>query len=212
MQNSSLYLVTPDGSDTELLLRQCEALLATQPAYLQYRNKQADAAMQKTQALALLGICRETGVPLIVNDNLALALEIDADGLHLGRSDGGLDAARAALGPGKILGASCYGSLALAESALNAGADYVAFGAAYASRTKPEADCVPLGLYREARHRFPQATIVAIGGITVERARALLEEGVDYLAVIGDVFDAPSPVARARAYSRLKTDVFSSHS
>ncbi|NTV10730.1 MAG: thiamine phosphate synthase, partial [Zoogloea sp.] len=99
-----LYLVTPDLADTAALAVEAAAALAGGPALLQYRNKLADAALRREQALALLPLARAAGVPLIINDDLALALDIGAEGVHLGRDDGDLAAARAALGPDRILG------------------------------------------------------------------------------------------------------------
>ena len=103
-----LYLVTPDLLDTDALLAAVATVLPSRPAIVQYRNKLADAALKREQSTRLLALCRAAGVPLVINDSLALALEIGADGAHLGRDDGDPALARAALGPGRILGVSCY--------------------------------------------------------------------------------------------------------
>ncbi|MFK3649659.1 thiamine phosphate synthase [Lysobacter enzymogenes] len=193
-----LYAITPDEADTARLLARTASVLDAGAAWLQYRNKPADAALRRDQALALLPLCRARGVPLIVNDDWRLAAQIGADGAHLGEDDGELAAARAALGPAAILGASCYDDIALARAAAAGGASYVAFGAFFPSPTKPRArraapellvQAGPLGLPR-----------VAIGGITPDNARSLVRAGADLVAVISGVFDAPDPAAAVRAY------------
>lgn len=202
MKLRGLYLVTPDEVDTNRLLDQVEPLLATRPALIQYRNKLADGALRRTQATALLARCRSAGVPLIINDDLALALALGADGAHLGRDDGDLAAARAALGSGRILGVSCYGEWPRAELGAAAGVDYLAFGAVYPSSTKPQAPRAPLAMLGEARRRFG-LPVAAIGGITLDNAAPVVAAGADLLAVISDVFQAADPVARATAYAGL---------
>jgi thiamine-phosphate pyrophosphorylase len=197
-----LYAVTPDEPDIGLLVRKVRMALAGGARFVQYRNKSANAAQRREQGAALLALCREAGVPLIINDDLDLAGAIRADGLHLGRDDVSIAAARAHLGTGKLLGASCYDRLELALAAREAGADYVAFGSAFPSATKPGATRAPLGLYREARARL-DSPIVAIGGITTENAPSVIEAGADAVAVISALFDAPDIEAAARSFSRL---------
>jgi len=188
-----LYAITP-----ERLARVEDALASGALCALQYRAKHADAATRRREAERLLARCRAHGVPLIVNDDLELALAIGADGVHLGRDDGELAAARARL-PGRLLGASCYDRVELAERAVAAGADYVAFGSVFPSPTKPTAVRAPLALFAR-EFGVPK---VAIGGITLDNAPRLLTAGADCLAVITDLFDAPDVAARARQYGRL---------
>jgi thiamine-phosphate pyrophosphorylase len=193
-----LYAITPDEPDSGRLAARVATVLEAGAAWLQYRNKQADAGLRRQQALALLPLCRARGVPLIVNDDWRLAAEIGADGAHLGEDDGELAAARAALGDAAILGASCYDDIALAHAAAAHGASYVAFGAFFTSPTKPNAR-------RAAPQLLQQATTlglprVAIGGITPDNARGLVLAGADLLAVISGVFDAPDPAAAVAAY------------
>ena len=164
---------------------------------LQYRRK---GRQHIDEAKTLARMCRERSVPFIVNDDVTLALEVDADGVHLGRDDGELVAARAKLG-GRLLGASCYDSLATARTAVAAGASYVAFGSVFPSSTKPAAVRAPLTLFREARSLG--VPLVAIGGITLQNAPQLLAAGADCAAVISDLFDAQDIAARARAYGML---------
>lgn len=197
-----LYLVTPDWDDTARLLQAVEAALVGHPAMLQYRNKTADAPRRLAQALGLRAACRQAGVPFIVNDDLELALHVDADGVHLGRDDGALDAARARLGPGRILGVTCYNELARAGEAVGLGADYVAFGAMYPSPTKPQAVAATPALLSAARAQFG-VPVAAIGGITLDNAAPLIAAGADLLAVVSDVFMAADVTARAAAYRAL---------
>lgn len=191
-----LYLITPDCDDTDRLLAQVVPLLALGPALLQYRNKTAGESLRHRQALALKAACDRRDVRLVVNDDWRLAMAIGAAGAHLGEHDGALAEARAALGPGAILGASCYDSAARAERAAAAGASYVAFGAFFPSQTKPGARCAtPALLEATGGLGLPR---VAIGGIRPDNAAALVAAGADLLAVVGGVFDAPDPVAAAR--------------
>ena len=192
-----LYLITPDEASTTRLLA-CVRAVVGQAALLQYRNKAANAALQREQARALLPLCRDAGVPLLVNDDWRLAADIGADGAHLGEDDGALRDARAVLGSAAILGASCYDDLARGEAAAAAGASYLAFGAFFPSTTKPNARrAAPQLLAQSARLGLPR---VAIGGITPDNARQVIDAGADLLAVISGVFDAPDPIAAAAAY------------
>jgi thiamine-phosphate pyrophosphorylase len=200
-----LYAVTPDEADTVRLLAKAVRVLAAQPCLLQYRNKLASAALRREQAERLLPLCRAVGVPLIVNDDLALALDIGADGVHLGRGDGDAAAARRALdamGAGRILGVSCYGEWPRAVAGAAAGADYIAFGSMFASPTKPSAALAPLELLGRARRELKTA-VAAIGGITLANASEVFAAGASLVAVISDVFDAIDPGARAEAYRML---------
>jgi thiamine-phosphate pyrophosphorylase len=195
-----LYLITPEEGDTSRLLRRIRAVIS-QATLLQYRNKPASAALKREQAAALLPLCREAGVPLLVNDDWLLAKEVGADGAHLGEGDGELRAARALLGDDAIVGASCYNDIGRAESAATAGASYVAFGAFFPSPTKPNARHASAELLQASVHLgLPR---VAIGGITPDNARQLVAAGADLVAVISGVFDAPDPIAAARAYREI---------
>jgi thiamine-phosphate pyrophosphorylase len=188
-----LYAITPPD-----LARVEDALASGSLCALQYRAKDEDAATRRREAERLLARCRVHGVPLIINDDLELAVAIGADGLHLGRDDGDLAAARARL-PGRLLGASCYDRHQLARRAIAAGADYVAFGSVFESPTKPAAVRAPLSLFAQV----PEVSRVAIGGITLDNAARVLAAGADSLAVITDLFEAPDVGARARQYGRL---------
>jgi len=196
-----LYLVTPDIDDTAALLARVRPLLTAGITWLQYRNKQASNPLRAEQAHALQLACAEAGVPLIINDDLALALAIGAAGVHLGEDDGDLAAARARLGPHAILGASCYDSLSRARRAVAAGADYVAFGAFFPTHSKTGTRQATPGLLADAGELgVPR---VAIGGITPDNAPGLIDAGAELLAVIGAVFDAPDPLAAVQAFRRV---------
>jgi thiamine-phosphate pyrophosphorylase len=198
---SGLYALTPDEPDTQVLVAKVSAAVAGGAAAVQYRNNPADPALRSAQAQALAGLCRAAGVPLVVNDDLDLALAVEAAGVHLGREDGDLAAARRRLGPGRLLGASCYDRLDLAERAVAAGADYVAFGSMFASPTKPAAVRAPLALLGAARRLG--RPVVAIGGITPDNAPAIIAAGADALAVITALFEAGDIAGRARALKDL---------
>lgn len=197
-----LYAITPDSADTADLLRRTRLVLEGGARVLQYRSKSVDAALKRAQAAALRELAREFAVPFIVNDDVRLAAQVDADGVHLGAADGGLDAARAALGKHIIIGISCYNRLSLAREAASGGVDYVAFGAFFPSGVKPAAVRADAGLLRQARAELA-VPLVAIGGITPQNGAALLDAGADALAVISVVFDAADIRAVARDFSRL---------
>lgn len=166
---------------------------------IQYRDKSDGDARRERQARILLALCREANVPLIVNDDVPLARRVGADGVHLGADDMPLLEARRVLGRNAIIGVSCYASLDRAQDAMAAGADYVAFGRFFPSSTKPEANPAPVALLDRARAGL-SIPIVAIGGITADNGRALLEAGADMLAVIDGVFGQPDPAFAARAF------------
>jgi len=141
-------------------------------------------------------------VPLIINDDALLALQVAADGVHLGGDDGSVIAARAVLGGGSIIGVSCYNCLSLAHEAANQGADYVAFGSFFASTVKPDAVAATPDLLRQARAVL-DVPLVAIGGITADNGKQLLDAGADALAVISAVFGAQDIQRTARQFSDL---------
>ena len=199
---AGLYAVTPDEPRTDILLRKVGQALAGGAAALQYRNKTAAPALKLEQGRALAALCHASGAAFIVNDDVALALELDADGAHLGADDGDLTEARRRLGPDKLLGASCYDRIELAAAAAQAGADYLAFGSVFASATKPGAVRAPLALFAEAGRRF-QLPLVAIGGINLQNAPAVFAAGADAVAVISAVFDAGDIAECAAAFTRL---------
>ena len=200
-QLRGLYVVTNDDMLLPRLSAMVGAALKGGARLVQYRNKFAPSPLRRSQAAELLRICRASGAKLIVNDDLALALEIGADGVHLGGEDGDLAAARAALGPDRILGASCYADLGRAEAAARAGADYLAFGTMFPSKTKTAAVPAPLSILGEAKQFGLPVT--AIGGITLDNAPELIGAGADMVAVITDLFDTMNISERAANYQDL---------
>jgi len=201
VQIRGLYAVTPDTTDTASLLSRSQAVLKGGANILQYRSKSSDAVMKSEQAAALQRLCQETGALFIINDDIELALKLQADGVHLGECDGSLREARQRLGPDRILGASCYGSIELARQARQAGVDYLAFGAVFPSGSKPEAREVPLSLF-SPKHELG-LPLVAIGGITLDNARSVVRAGADSIAVINALFGAADPCQAARSLSAL---------
>lgn len=197
-----LYAITPECKNGSDLLRQVEAALAGGCQIVQYRDKIHSMPECVARAHALRQLTQRFAAKLLINDDLALALLVNADGVHLGHEDGNLRAARAILGPGKILGASCYADFSAAQKAQGAGADYLAFGAVYPSPTKPHAPLAAVDLFFQAKNLLTAANC-AIGGITLENAPPLIAAGADLLAVISDLFNAPDISLRAAAYQRL---------
>jgi len=196
-----LYAITPDTDNSEQLIEQVSAALDGGARILQYRNKGSDAVRRLWQANILKSLAQSRGALFIVNDDIALAEAVRADGVHLGRDDAAIAAARARLGDGAIIGASCYNSLDLARSAVAAGASYVAFGAVFTSGTKPGAVHAPLSLFADAASLgVPR---VAIGGISPANAGQVVAAGADAIAVIGSLFDGDGIAERAATLAAL---------
>lgn len=198
-----LYAITPDTPlPLATLVDQVGAAIVGGVRVIQYRDKTHGHDERRLRAATLLACCREAGVPLIVNDELDLAVELGADGVHLGRDDPNPRTARERLGASAIIGVSCYDQIALAEAAEAAGASYVAFGSFFPSTTKPKAVRPDPGLLTEARRRIA-LPLVAIGGITPHNGGSLIAAGADMLAVVTGVFAQPDITAAARAYTNL---------
>lgn len=169
---------------------------------IQYRDKSRDAGHRLAQAEALNALCQRHAVPLIINDDVDLAIRAGAAGVHIGRDDPALAIARAHLGKNAIIGVSCYDRLDLALDAARAGADYVAFGTFFPSPTKPTEIRASIALLQKARAAL-SIPIVAIGGITPNNAPLLLDVGADALAVVSGVFGQSDIQAAARRYATL---------
>jgi thiamine-phosphate pyrophosphorylase len=205
---SGLYAVTPDGlhpdvgTDMQMLCTQATQVLAGGASVLQYRNKRADPAARSLTAQMLARLCAQHDALFVVNDDVELARTVGAHGVHLGRDDVSVRAAREQLGPAAIIGASCYNDLERAAEAAAAGADYLAFGSMFPSRSKPAAVRAPLELLGVARARFG-LPVVAIGGLTLDNASLAIEAGADAIAVITALFQAADPRCAAREFTRL---------
>lgn len=193
-----LYAVTDSALTEQRGLLACvEQALRGGAVAVQYRDKSADPDTALARARALISMCRGHGVPLIVNDDVALAARCGADGVHVGREDAAVRQARQVLGPDAIVGASCYHDLALAQQAVADGATYVAFGRFFTSRTKPGQALATPELLRQAKATLA-VPVVAIGGITGANAAGLVAAGADLLAVIHDLWSGEDCAARAR--------------
>ncbi len=204
-----LYLITPDGiSNDPDGLAKIQSLITSNDciALLQYRDKLANLKTQSAFVSQLQSICQAATVPLIINDDVQLAVAIKAAGVHLGKDDMPLGEARSILGKQAIIGASCYNSLQLAKNAVMAGADYLAFGSMFTSKTKPKAVKCSLSTLQQAKLRLSQP-IVAIGGITTENGISVLAAGADYLAVVTDIFSSNEPTIQVTGYQNLFKEV-----
>lgn len=209
---AGLYGITPEWSDTARLLDAVRAAHAGGLQALQYRRKQAEAPERRTQLQSLAELCVTLGLPLLINDDWQWVNEFPVQGAHLGKEDGSLTEARGLLGKHALLGSSCYDSLLLAQQAQRQGADYVAFGAIYPSKVKPEAPPAALETLSQARvwcASLPpeqRPCIVAIGGISPENAAAVIDAGAQSLAVISALFEAPDVYRRAQQFQQLFLD------
>jgi len=198
-----LYGITPQWPDVDRLTEAVTRAAQGGMVALQWRRKMLAPEEHLTQARTMAALCRRLGVVFIVNDDWRLALAVDADGVHLGRDDGSLTEARQALGAEKILGCSCYDQPDLARRAMQAGVDYVAFGAIYPSSTKPDAVRATFAHIAQGRrmadaHARPRPAVVAIGGITPENAAAVVQAGADNVALIQGLFEAADVTQAAK--------------
>lgn len=198
-----LYAITDDRltPGTELQA-QVEAALRGGTRLVQYRNKSNDTTQRRADAAMLQGLCTRWDALLIVNDDVELAAQVCAAGVHLGREDVAPSIARRRLGKRAIIGASCYDRLDLALEAQDAGVDYVAFGSVFPSPTKPAATRAPLSLIEQAHARL-DVPICAIGGITRTNAASVITAGADMVAVISDLFAGDNVQGRAAELSGL---------
>lgn len=199
-----LYAITHHDHRGERLIPDVAAAIAGGAVVVQYRDKSGDQAKRRWEAENLFDLCRSLRVPLLINDDVTLAAEVGADGVHLGAEDGTLADARRILGEAATIGVSCYNSLPLAEQAVRAGADYIAFGRFFPSNSKPDARQAELTLLHEAKQRF-RLPVVAIGGINAENGGQLVTAGADLLAVIDQVFGQNDIEQAARRIAALYT-------
>lgn len=197
--SKGLYAIT-DGP-RENLLDAVRAALDGGASIVQYRDKTFDPLRRLDESRRLVALCTTYNVPLIINDDIELARESGAAGVHLGEDDGDIAAARAMLGENAIIGVSCYDSIDLARQFTAAGASYVAFGAFFPSPTKPLARRASLALLRDSQDLLVPR--VAIGGITHDNAPSLIAAGADYLAVINSVFGVSDIRVSAQRYTAL---------
>nr|WP_090692785.1 thiamine phosphate synthase [Nitrosomonas sp. Nm34] len=199
---NGLYAITPDITDTTQLCEMTLQVLAAGVQYVQYRNKIADYRLRLAQANALSKLCKQYGTHLIINDHYDLAIEVDADGIHIGKEDIAITDARDYLGQNKIIGVSCYNQLELALGAERMGADYVAFGAFFCSKTKTNAVRASTDLLSEAKKKL-NIPIVAIGGITLANASSLIDHGSNSIAVCHGLFGTQDIQFIAKKFNQL---------
>ena len=202
MPKNGLYAITSTENQTiDAILAQTHAVLRGGARIVQYRDKKPiDAVLLASE---LVRLCHRYNVPLLINDNVELALVVNADGVHLGESDGCVEQARAYLGDNAIIGVSCYNDVNRALDAQTQGASYVAFGRFFASTSKPLAAPATLDTLTKAKKKVT-LPIVAIGGILPENGRDLLHAGADLLAVIGGLM-TDTPELTAHHYDDLFT-------
>ena len=204
MKLRGLYAITDSELLKGRLLPYVEAALKGGTTLLQYRDKSTDDARRLREAEALRELCNRYGAALIINDDAELAARLGV-GLHLGQTDGSLSVARALLGRKAIIGGTCHAQLELADAAAKEGASYVAFGRFFNSNTKPGAPAADVELLDAAKARI-NLPIVAIGGVTLDNAPALIAHGASMVAVVHGLFGADSAAEverRARAFSAL---------
>ena len=197
-----LYAITdPELMGLELIEKTEQAILGG-IKILQYRNKTTSLEQQEQEASSLCKLCDEHDVLFIINDNVELAIKVNADGVHLGQKDTQLQQARKLLGKNKIIGVTCNNQIEFAQAAQEQGADYVAFGRFFNSLTKPSAPHAELLLLSKARKQIT-VPIAAIGGITPESAPLPLNEGVDMLAVIQGIFGQTDILKATRQFVEI---------
>ena len=199
---SGLYAITDAGLIApEHFPAAISAALCGGAKIIQYRDKSSDREQRLQQATTIQSLCKQYGALLIINDDVELARDVDADGVHIGLDDQPIGEARAILGHERIIGVSCYNQLALAKQAVHDGADYIAFGSFFNSPTKPRAVSADVSLLQAAR-RF-EVPLCAIGGITLENASTLIDAGADMVAVISAVFGSKDIELACRQFKQL---------
>lgn len=197
-----LYAITDDTlMPGPLLISQSEAALKGGCQWLQYRNKSTNREQRLADAQQLYQLCLDYRAKLIINDDAALAQQVNAHGVHLGQDDGSIRQARILLGPEAIIGVTCHDQIVLAQQAIAEGASYVAFGRFFPSQTKPNAKAAPLTLLKEALALG--VPITAIGGITLANAAQVIAGGASAIAVCHSLFACNNVEARARDFCRV---------
>lgn len=199
---AGVYAITDcENITADEVLSKTESILSVGVALFQYRNKTEDKKSKRALAIKLQSLCKQYKTPFIVNDDLKLAKEITADGIHLGQHDADINTARGILGD-KIIGISCYNDFNRAVIAEQSGADYIAFGSFFPSVTKPDASQANNELIIKSKEKF-NIPVVAIGGITPENGKQLINAKVDFLAVISGLYSTDDAATSTLAYNNL---------
>ena len=202
---NGLYAITDDSvTDTQKTIISVKQALRGGARVIQYRDKSSNQKQRLETCLALRELTKQFDAIFIVNDDITLTLAAKADGVHLGQDDSPLSEARILLGENAIIGISCYNRFDLAEQAANEGANYIAFGRFFPSRTKPEAETAEITLIHKTKQRL-DIPVVAIGGITAENGEALIAAGADMLAVMDGIFGQTNIEAATKSYQHLFT-------
>ena len=199
---NGLYAITPEQKNLTILSSQVESCIKGGAKLIQYRSKKLSKIDQKKQAKQIKKLCNTHNVPLIINDDIELCRNLDADGVHLGEDDDSLLEARKLLGPTKIIGISCYNSIDRVKMAIDGGANYVALGACFSSDTKKNAPQVSMDLISLVLKEF-KIPLVAIGGIDTENVELLVKAGVKCVALINGLFQAKDVEKTARIYTNI---------
>ncbi len=200
--SSGLYAITDcDNLTSDELIKKSDDILNVGVSLFQYRNKESNQQKKKKLAQKLQSLCQQYNTPFIINDDVTLAKDISADGVHLGRDDKDINIARKILGS-KIIGISCYNDLERAIVAEEHGADYVAFGSFFPSVTKPDASKASIEVLKKAKSSLT-IPVVAIGGITLENGKQLINADVDFLAIISGLYSVADTINATKAYKNL---------
>ena len=201
---SGLYIITDKKLiDRKNFLNTVESALKGGASLVQLREKDTDKLEILSLGKEMLSITKKYYVPLIINDYPEIAYEIGADGVHLGENDPDIKTARKILGDNKIIGVSCYNQIERGVRAVGEGADYIVFGTPYYTPTKPEREPTSLDTLLEARNKFTDIPMFAIGGIDESNAETIINTGVDGIAVITGIFGSDDPEKSARSLSSL---------
>ena len=201
-ESQGIYVISDcRNREADDLLEITEEILSAGISLFQFRDKNSKYEVKKILAKKLQALCRKYKTPFIINDDVELAKEISADGVHLGRYDMSIDKARNILGR-KIIGVSCYNDLGYAISAERLGVDYVAFGSFFNSPTKPDTKKVEIELLVKSKSKL-KIPIVAIGGITPENGKQLVKSKVDFLAVISGIYQSENIRDSVKTYKKL---------
>ena len=201
-KSGGIYLIS-DSKNLAIddLLDKTEKILDVGISLFQFRDKNSKYEIKKSTALKLQTLCKKYNTLFIINDDVVLAKEISADGVHLGRDDMDIDMARKILGD-KIIGFSCYNNLEDAITAEIMGADYIALGSFFNSPTKPEARKIAIDLLPITKSKL-NIPVVAIGGITPENGKQLVDNKADFLAIISGIYASTDIINSVKAYKNL---------